>query len=213
MPMGASNITVWDPGTGSGSQSTANQLGHLAIGDFEKYGPRGTNEFPFWFTELAPTQYIRGEVAASWAVENPLTLVVKIKPGIMWAECATMKSRELTADDVAYTFNDDMANPELKSDQWWFADKVDTRDKYTAVFHWNQPCYQWEHNLLWGRGSLIFTEELNKAGATDWKNQIGYGFGAWLLTDFVDNSRVTYKKNPNWFDGTAVINGNSYHNR
>ena len=58
----------------------------LMLGDIEKYGPRGSNQYTFNTTEYIPEQYLMGPVAQSWEIlSNPLTIRWHIRHGVMWA--------------------------------------------------------------------------------------------------------------------------------
>jgi hypothetical protein len=47
----------------------------MMIGDIEKYGPRGSNQFPFQTTEMVPEQYLMGPVGQSWEINlSPVPL-------------------------------------------------------------------------------------------------------------------------------------------
>ena len=65
--------------------------------------------------------------------------------------------------------------------------------------------------MLWGGASAVaIPPEVANApngGAANWQNAVGTG--PFILSDFVDGSSVTYKRNPNYW-GTTTINGQSY---
>ena len=49
---------------------------------------------------------MRGELAENWYWEDPLTLVVKLRTGVMFpAKPGVMEARELVADDVVYSYD------------------------------------------------------------------------------------------------------------
>ena len=46
------------------------------------------------------------EIAESWSMVEPTVLEFKLRKGIKWHDKAPLNGRELTADDVVYTFNE-----------------------------------------------------------------------------------------------------------
>ena len=98
----------WDPADGvwMTGHTCGKYMEHLLVGDFEKYGPRGTNEFNFQENEWIPYQFLTGEIAESWEVvtdTDPMKLIFHIRKGIYFPnKPGVMAQRELTADDVVY---------------------------------------------------------------------------------------------------------------
>ena len=62
---------------------------------------------PFIADAWLPTDAIRGELAERWSwKENPLRLEVNLRKGVMFpAKPGVMAARELTAEDVVFSFN------------------------------------------------------------------------------------------------------------
>src|SRR5687767_1720816 len=60
-----------------------------------------------------PSDSMRGELAEKWELkQNPLQIVLTIRKGVMFPEKpGIMASRELTADDIVYTFNRQNSSP------------------------------------------------------------------------------------------------------
>ena len=96
----------------------------------------------FTFTEAAT----RGWLAESWEQPDPLTIIFKIRQGVHWHDKPPMNGRELTADDVVYTFQrnvvlgDFTERPlqtyELINLPW---QSIEASDKYTVVFKLTEP--------------------------------------------------------------------------
>ena len=55
---------------------------NLVEGDFETYGPKGTNQydFPHW---VVPEEFLMGALAESWDVTTD-RITFKIRPGVYW---------------------------------------------------------------------------------------------------------------------------------
>jgi len=188
-------------------------LPKLGRGDFETYGPRGTNEFQFNFTMYVPTKYLKGWVAESWGLVDPTTIYYKIRPGIMWHANSLMPARELTAQDVADAFTYSLKNPG-NGDLPPYLNFVDAPDKYTCNFHLFKPnpnTLVWTSNFIYGYGAMIYPKELinSPGGMADWHNHVDMGAGPFLLQNFVSGSSITYKKNDTYFE-KATIKGKQY---
>jgi peptide/nickel transport system substrate-binding protein len=182
----------------------------LLIGDIEKYGPRGSNEYGFKAWELVPEPYLKGCLAESWEWTAPLTLVYKIRKGVMWTgRKGVMEPRELTADDIAYSMNRtwnrfrDQGNV-----QFDYVKSVTAKDRYTLVIDFNTYYADWAFHLGY-RGIIqaIYPPEVVKAGASDWKNAVGTG--PFIITSYIDGSQAVYERNPNYW-GKTTINGKEY---
>jgi len=68
-------------------------------------------------------------------------------------------------------------------------------DKSTLTVHWPYPDARILQDTNWG----AYPTELFKTGVdpTDWRNACGTG--PWIVTDYVPDSSLTYKKNPDYW--------------
>lgn len=186
---------------------------HLLTGDFEKYGPRGTNEFIFQDNEWIPYQFLTGSIAESWEVvtdTDPMKLIFNIRKGIYFPEKpGVMDSRELTADDVVYSLVRYRDTDRIAaSRQAWIGD-ITAPDKWTVQINMNEYNAFWDYLLAWGWCTEIYPHESVEAegGLADWKNH--NGTGPFLLDDYIDESSLTYVRNPiYWWQ--ATVGGKKY---
>ena len=177
----------------------------LILGGVEEYGPRGTNEFDFSIQETIPEMFMVPDLALSWEV-SPEKIVYHLREGVTWVGNPNigMDPRELTADDVVFSFKRVMESP-VHGPYLYFVDNVYAEDKYTVVFETNTFHYNWAFQVGYSYG--IYPPEVVKAGASDWKNQVSSG--PFILTDYVTGSQVTYERNP-YFYLKTTINGKEY---
>ena len=56
-------------------------------------------------TLYMPDEVITGQLAESWENPDPLTYVFKIRDDVFWHDKAPVNGRQLTAHDVAYSFD------------------------------------------------------------------------------------------------------------
>jgi peptide/nickel transport system substrate-binding protein len=184
------------------------------VGDIEKYGARGNNEFKFQTAQYVPQQYLTGGVAESWALTtSPDTITFNIRHGIMWAGNTTlgMAPRGLTADDVVYSLKRGFAAP-VVAGTYTFVDDVVAKDQYTVVIDCNTFNANWAYFIGYGYmvGMITCPESGNATiggGSNDWKNQVSDG--PFIITDYTSGASCTYTKNPNYW-GRTTINGTSY---
>jgi len=195
------------------TQYTGFVLEFLRVGDFEKFGPRGTNEFGFGVENYVPEEFNKGGLAESWDVATD-RIVFHIRHGVYWAAYGkehVMESRELTAEDVAFSLNrffDSAAggNGINRTEKGGFIDSVYAEGD-TVVVETSRFDANWYVTIAGGWGNAIYAPEVVEAGSGDWENLVGTGPFMW--DKYVVGSSMTYIKNPNYW-GTATINGKVY---
>lgn len=215
--VGAQDPTDWDMGLSNNGAVTSiydnPYLEPFFNGDIDTYGPRGNGQDLFQLPQYIPSEYLHGNIAQSWSFqENPLSLTITLKPGIMWTGNTNigMAPRELTAADCAFAETRQFTSPAMASYFTWIKDCVAV-DQYTFRYDFNSYQADWEFFLLYGGGlAFPFAPESANApnnGGHNWKNAVGTG--PFELSNFVDGASVTYTKNPNYW-GKTTINGTQY---
>ena len=185
------------------NHDTGNFYEQLFAADLNK-GRQHGGKHPFYADAWLPSDAIRGELAEKWTwSENPLRLTVELRKGIMFPEKpGVMASRELVAEDVAFSYNRLVNSPKKIPGYFDHMDKVEATGKYTVVFTFKQFHAEWDYRFGWGYYSPIYPKEVADAGATNWKNL--NGTGPFMLTDFVQGSSNTYSRNPNYWDKEKI---------
>ena len=153
---------------------------------------------PHGFTADAwlPADAIRGDLAESYEVrDNPLSVVFKLRKGVMFPEKpGVMKSRELTSEDVLFSYHHRDRSPKKVAEYFDHIDRVEAPDRYTVIFHFKEFNAEWDYRFAWGYHSSIFPKEVMDAGGNDWKNV--NGSGPFMLADYLPGNSQTYVKNP-----------------
>jgi len=195
----------WDPHDWNWklNHDTGQYLEQLFSGDLSKSKSRG-GPHPFVADGYLPAKAIRGELAESWQwKDNPLRVEIKLRKGIMFPDKpGVMKSRELTSEDVAFTFKRLIGSPKAQKGYFDHVSKVETPDPQTVVFHFKHFHAEWDYRFGWGYYSPIYAREMVEAGATNWKNAVGTG--PFQLTDFVAGNSNTYTRNPVYWDKDTI---------
>ncbi len=165
---------------------------------------RNGGKHTFYPDAWLPSDAIRGELAESWKwMDKPLRLEVKLRKGVMFPEKpGVMAARELTSQDVLFSFNRQDKSPKKIAGYFDHIEKVEAPDKYTVLFTMKEFNAEWDYRFGWGYYSGIMPKEVADAGAANWKNV--NGTGPFRLTDFVQGNSNTYQKNPLYWDKEKI---------
>ena len=155
-------------------------------------------------TLFLPDEALVGQLAESWERPDPLTAVFKIRDGVFWHDKAPVNGRQLTAHDVAYSwqrllFGVDGGEPspdcpggfDICNIEW---ESVTATDDSTVVFKLQEPSVTaFSRMLVAEHGYIVAREVVDEFGdIQDWRNVTGTG--PFQLTDVVEGSSWTYTK-------------------
>ena len=153
-------------------------------------------------TLYLPEEVVRGQLAESWENPDPLTYVFKIRDGVFWHDKAPVNGRQLTAHDVAYSFNrllgldggepgQDVGNSGLAKMEW---DSITAPDDSTVVFKLKAPSLGALKTIAIDSHAYIVAREVVEqfGDIQDWRNVTGTG--PYQLTDVVEGSSLTYTR-------------------
>ena len=150
-----------------------------------------------------PPELLTGWLAESWSNPDPKTFIVKIKQGVKWHNKAPVDGRELTAEDVAWTYRRIGGlldwKPEytyvLRNFPW---QSIEATDRYTVVFKLTEPRMDLADSVLGEVGTWILPPEVieQHGNYSDWRNVVGTG--AYQLDDFQPGVRKRWVRNPNY---------------
>ena len=201
----------WDPAdwTWKYNQDTGLTTETLFSADLSKSISRG-GKHAFAADSWLPTDAIRGELAESWKMssDKPLRVDINLRKGVMFPDKpGVMKSRELVAEDVVYSYNRLDKSPKKIPTYFDHIDKVEVTGKHSLRFTFKNYFSEWDYRFGWGYYSAIVPKEVTDAGAGNWKNL--NGTGPFMLTDYVQGNAVTFSKNDLYWDKEKVA-GQSY---
>ncbi len=160
-------------------------------------------------TTYMPDFVWRGHLAESWETPDPLTIVLHIREGVRWHNKAPMNSRELTAKDIEYNLHRYLGlgsgytepNPKYATHPMiilpW--ESVTATDDRTVVFRLTKADPNALKQILYSFMTFIYPPEVIKehGDLSDWRNVVGTG--PFELTDWVEGSSLTWKKNPDYW--------------
>jgi len=162
-----------------------------------------------------PPQYCSGCLVDTWEQTDPQTVVLHLRQGIHFQNKAPVNGREFTAYDVQAHYNRVLGTGDgytTKSPTYMGAspnwEKVVAVDKYTAKLTFTRPTgilgvmsvmAEMSMNTIEAPEWVALKKTVTTGGnpLEDWHNAVGTG--AWILTDYVSNSSLTYSKNPDYW--------------
>jgi len=126
-----------------------------------------------------------------------------LRKGVMFPEKpGVMKARELTAEDVVFSFKRMSTSPKATKGYFDYVKDVTAPDKYTVVWEMSEFNAEWDYRFGYGYYSGIIPKEVVDAGAANWKNI--NGTGPYKLVDYVQGNSNTYEKNPDYWDKETI---------
>lgn len=190
------------------SQDTGLAYEQLFSADLSKSKRHG-GKYTFTADAWLPTDALRGELAEKWELkQNPLRVEVQLRKGVMFpAKSGVMEARELTADDVVFSYERLNKSPKKIPGYFDHVEKVEAAGKHTVVFTLKAYNAEWDYRFGWGYYSGIIPKEVVAAGPGNWKNVTGTG--PFQVADYVQGNSLVYTKNPAYWD-TEAIGGQSY---
>jgi peptide/nickel transport system substrate-binding protein len=149
---------------------------------------------------VKPMTYpVEGDLAESWTQPNETTYVFKLRKGARWHPKPPVDGRELTAEDVKYTYERFLTvkgnpnRPVLDS-----VDKIEAVDKHTVKFTLKEP-NAWFLDLLASTSTWVIAREcVDKFGDLKRVESV-VGTGPWMLERWEPNVRMTFVRNPHYF--------------
>lgn len=144
------------------------------------------------------THILEPALAERWDISpDGKTYTFFLRKGVKFQDVAPISGREMTADDVAFSFDRMLAtDPEnIKRDLFNVITKVEVVDKYTVKLTLSQPFAPLLANLATVFAAIVPKSEVN------FKN-VAIGTGPFILKDVQRQTKYVYVKNPSyWKEG------------
>lgn len=193
--------------TGDWAWKHAQDLGltyeQLMAADLSK-SQRNGGKYSFTADAWLPPDALRGELAEKWEMkQNPLRVEITLRKGVMFpAKAGVMESRELTSDDVVFSFDRLNKSPKKIPGYFDHVEKVEANGKYGVVMTLRQYNAEWDYRFGWGYYSAIIPKEVVAAGPGNWKN--ANGTGPFQLQEYVQGNSLIFTKNPVYWDKEKI---------
>src|SRR5262249_34111121 len=151
---------------------------------------------------------VEGDLAESWTQPNDTTHVFKLRKGVRWHNKPPVNGRELTADDVKYTYERFLTikgngnKPVLE-----MVDKIEAVDRYTVKFSLSEP-FAWFLDALASTSTWIVAREAVEKFGDLKRPEAVIGTGPWMLERYEPNVRAVFVRHPNYFvPGLPYVDG------
>ena len=149
---------------------------------------------------VKPMTYpVEPDLAESWTQLSDTTYIFKLRKGVRWHNKPPVNGRELTADDVKYTYNRFLTitgNPNKPVLE--YIDRIEAVDKHTVKFTLKEP-NAWFLDLLASTSTWIIAKECVEKFGDLKKVESVVGTGPWVLERWEPNVKLAYVRNPNYF--------------
>ena len=142
---------------------------------------------------------VEPDLAESWTQPNDRTYVFKLRKGVRWHPQPPVNGRELTADDVKYTYERFLSikgNPNRS--MLGSVEKIEAVDRYTVRFTLSEP-FGWFLDYLANTVMWIVPREAVEQFGDLKRPEACVGTGPWMLERYEPNVRLIFTRNPNYF--------------
>ena len=150
---------------------------------------------------VAPGAFpIEGDLAESWRQTGDTSYVFKLRRGVRFHAKPPVNGRELTADDVRYTFERLLTEKgSTNASMYRSIAKVEATDRYTVTFTLKEP-FAWFLDMLANpmSAAICARECVEKFGDLK-KPEAVIGTGPWMLDGYKPNQSLTLVRNPHYF--------------
>ncbi len=197
------DLVGFDPGIRQSIMITETRIMNepLLIGDWAK-GPAGTGQVDWQLGHMGMVSVLKGALAESYEMPDDETIIFHIRKGVKWWNKPPVNGREFTAYDAAWSLAREWASDKCyprastPKDEWLISAKA--LDKYTLELKVPKHV-QGKHVLFDGWYIQMLPREVvdQYGDMDDWRNVVGTG--AYMLTDYVRGSSLTYSRNPNYW--------------
>ena len=143
---------------------------------------------------------MEGDLAESWQQTSDTTYIFKLRKGVKFHAKPPVNGRELTADDVRYTFERTLSEKgSTNAAMYRSIAKIEAVDKYTVRFILKEP-FAWflDHIANPMAGGIIAKECVEKFGDLK-KAEAVIGTGPWMLEQYKPNQSLTLVRIPHYF--------------
>jgi peptide/nickel transport system substrate-binding protein len=151
---------------------------------------------------------VEADLAESWQQTSDTTYVFKLKKGVRFHGKPPVNGRELTADDVRYTFERILTDKgSVNVSMYRTIARVEVVDRHTVRFVLKEP-FAWFLDMLANpmAGAIIARECVEKFGDLK-KPEAVVGTGPFMLDSYRSNTSITLVRNPSYFvAGLPYIN-------
>jgi peptide/nickel transport system substrate-binding protein len=157
--------------------------------------------------EIKPSSYTPiGDLAESWTQPDDLTYIFKLRPGIRFHNIPPVNGREMTAEDIIYSYN---RVRELKAFAGFLSGiaRMEAPDRSTFKITLDKPNADMLDTLCQNQLSIVARERVEQTNGSLEQPPL-IGTGPFVLDTLDLTSRATAKRNPDYFlKGQPYVDG------
>ncbi|MFQ5933288.1 MAG: ABC transporter substrate-binding protein [Dehalococcoidia bacterium] len=151
----------------------------------------------------------RPDLAESWeASEDGLTVTFHLRQGILWQDIFPVSGREVTADDVVFSYNQYLSPESPNRLLLGPLESVTAPDRYTVVFEFSEPYAPFMTHTSNDYFPIYAPEVLEEFGDFSTAETV-IGAGPWILESYERGVGMTFVRNPDYYRGENGITGES----
>ena len=152
---------------------------------------------------------IEGDLAESWSQTSDTSYVFKLRRGVRWHAKPPVNGRELTAEDVKFSFDRYLApatnNPNRVTLEE--IDRVEALDRHTVRFTLKAP-YAWFLDAVATTTTWVVAREVVEQHGDLRRAEACIGTGPWMLERYEPNVRLSWVRHPDYFvSGLPHVDG------
>jgi peptide/nickel transport system substrate-binding protein len=150
---------------------------------------------------VAPGTFtVEPDLAERWEEPDDTTAIFYLRRGVRWHNKPPVNGRELTAEDVKFTFDRFLTEPtnplKFMLDP---VDRVEVVDRYTVRFRLKEP-FVWLVNMLANpTGTWIVAREAVEKYGDLKKPESAIGTGPFTLERYDPNVKTVFRRNPTYY--------------
>ena len=142
---------------------------------------------------------LEGDLAESWTQPSDTTYVFRLRRGVRFHPKPPVNGRELTADDVKFTFERMLTEAGSNASMYRSIAKIEALDRHTVRFTLSEP-FAWFLDMVASpmAGGIVARECVEKFGDLK-KAEAVIGTGPWMLESYRPNVGITLVRHPGYF--------------
>jgi peptide/nickel transport system substrate-binding protein len=142
---------------------------------------------------------LEGDLAESWSQANDTTYVFRLRKGVRWHNKPPVNGRELTADDVKYTYErfaglKGSPNRSLLE----HVERIEVVDRHTVKIKLRER-FAWFLDYLAATVTWIVAREAVEHFGDLKRAEACIGTGPWMLERYEPGARLTFVRHPHYF--------------
>ncbi|MEK7213976.1 MAG: ABC transporter substrate-binding protein, partial [Chloroflexota bacterium] len=170
-------------------------------GMVDEYTVVAANETEYCQQILVPS------LAEKWRFVNDTTLQLDIRKGVKFQNRPPVNGRELTAEDVVWSYKRLFDRGELKN-MGKAITSMEATDKNTVVIKLQEAMPTIGYEFLSYRSAVIIPKEAGGASGDFSKPETLIGTGPFILKSYTPGVKAIYEKNPDyWKPGKPYVDG------